>query len=295
MPPSNPVRDGTVARIPSVVTLLMVLLGVPGLSPAWEVQIEGFTEPYRTIDVAAAETGVITAIAVREGETVRQGQTLATLDMEVFLATLQIAKLSMEARGKLGAAQAELELRKRRFEKLQALRAEAHASEQELERAQRDLAVAQAEVEAATEELQIRKLEYERIQAQIERRTVRAPSDGVITSIYKEPGEFVAPNDPRVLTIVQLDPLLATFSVPAHRAGQLSTGKQVAVRFPESGKTVQAAVELVAPVTDAQSGTVRVKVRIDNPKGLHRSGSRCTLELPGSPLRPGAPSRQSPR
>ena len=37
----------------------------------------------------------------------------------------------------------------------------------------------------------------------------------------------------------------------------------------------------VAPITDAESGTVRVKVRIDNPNGNYRSGERWTLEVMG--------------
>ena len=31
--------------------------------------------------------------------------------------------------------------------------------------------------------------------------------------------------------------------------------------------------------TDAESGTVRVKVRLENSASVHRSGERCTLEL----------------
>ena len=47
-------------------------------------QVEGFTQPYRTINVAAVEVGIITAIDVREGDVVSRGQILATLDQEVL-------------------------------------------------------------------------------------------------------------------------------------------------------------------------------------------------------------------
>jgi multidrug efflux pump subunit AcrA (membrane-fusion protein) len=51
----------------------------------------------------------------------------------------------------------------------------------------------------------------------------------------------------------------------------------------DSSASVQGAVESVSPVTDAESGTVRVKVCFDNPKGEYRSGQRCTLRFSDQP------------
>ena len=42
---------------------------------------------------------------------------------------------------------------------------------------------------------------------------------------------------------------------------------------------VKGAIDFISPVTDAESGTVRVKVRIDNPQNKYRSGQRCALQL----------------
>ena len=56
--------------------------------------VDGFTEPYRTINVSAAEQGVITTLFVKEGDTVHEGQLLATLDTDVLEATLEIAKVA---------------------------------------------------------------------------------------------------------------------------------------------------------------------------------------------------------
>ena len=36
-------------------------------------------------------------------------------------------------------------------------------------------------------------------------------------------------------------------------------------------------MEFIAPVTEAESGTVRVKVLIDNAHGAYRCGIRCLL------------------
>jgi RND family efflux transporter MFP subunit len=240
--------------------------------------IDGFTEPYRTINVAAAESGIIFAVHVREGEAVHKGQVLATLDQELFLSSLEIARQGMEAKGQLNSAVAELRMRKTRLERLEALRPEGHASQEELDRAIAELEIAEAKVLATKEALIVKQLEYERAKLQIERRLIRSPIDGVITKTHKEEGEFVAPNEPVILTLVQLDPLLAIFSVPAELAAQLSLGQRVALGFPNSQEIANGTVDFLSPVTDAESGTVRVKVRILNEQGRYRSGERCTLK-----------------
>ena len=262
-----------------VVLFLLLLVSLLSGREA-SAQIDGFTEPYRTIHVAAPESGIVTNLAVREGDRVKRGQVLAELDLSVWLAALEIAKKRMELQGRLQSAKAELRIRKVRLSKLEALRTKGYARQEEVDRAKADMEIASAGLLAAQEEQLIRKLEYAKIKAQVERRTIRSPIAGVVTKLHKEEAEFVAPNDPQILTIVQLDPLRATFSVSPIQAVRLSKLQKVRVSFTDLPQSAEAAVEFISPVTDAESGTVRIKVIIDNPKSLYRSGERCALLLP---------------
>lgn len=264
--------------------VLLVLLA--NVAVAVALPADGFTEPYRTIEVGSAETGTISAVEVREGDEVRQGDVLAVLDRDVLSALLAIAEQAMRSRGELDATTAELRLKRHRLAKLELLRTKGHAYEEEVERARADVAIAEAQVRSAKEELLIRKLEHRKILAQIEQRTLRAPMDGVIVRIQKDIGEYVAPNDPYVLTLVQLDPLLVTFSLTSAQAEQLHAGQEVLLwstdavtETTDSVQQMQGTVEYVAPVTDADSGTVRVKIRVANPDGRYRAGERYTLDL----------------
>jgi RND family efflux transporter MFP subunit len=260
--------------------LLAASLGMwfPG-SLGWSAEIDGFTEPYRTVNVAAVETGTIKSISVREGDPVEKGQVLAQLDNELYLALLAIADESMRAQGQLKSAQAELEMRCQRLEKLEELRTQGHARQEEVERARADVAIGDARVLSAKEVLEVKRLEYEKVKVQLERRVIRAPLSGTVNVLYKDEGEFVAPNDPYVLEIVELDPLLATFSVPSYLAVRLQVAQSVPVFLDDASQFVQGTIELISPVTDAESGTVRVKIRIPNAEGKYRSGERCTLQI----------------
>ena len=246
---------------------------------AFAASFDGFTEPYRKIDVAAAETGVVAKILVHEGDRVAKGQSLATLDNDVLEVSREIAEANLQAQGKLDSALAERGLRATRLQRLEPLRAEGHASQEEVDRAKADLAVADANVRIAREQRLLDGLERKKIEAMIERRTLRSPIDGVVSKIYRDEREFVSPNAAAVLTVVQLDPLRVIFSLPTAAAAGLTAAQAVTVELPESGVKVRGKVEFIAPVTEAESGTVRVKVVVENPDGAYRCGVRCLLNL----------------
>jgi RND family efflux transporter MFP subunit len=183
----------------------------------------------------------------------------------------------MQAAGRLDAALADLQLRQDRLAKLELLRVDGHARQEELDRASAEVAVAAANVRTAREDQLTKKLECERLKVQLERRTIRAPVTGVVTKLHKQLGEFVSPSNPDVLTVVQLDPLLANFTIMSHQAPELSIGQKVKLRLLSGNTEIVGVVDFIAPTTDAESGTVRVKVRLENSAGKLRSGERCKL------------------
>ncbi len=257
------------------------LLAIAGLltavPAAVALEVDGFTEPYRDIDVAASEAGLLERIEVKEGDRVTAGQLLARLDDTVLQATLAIAKTAVESQGRLESAEAELKLQSEMVAKLHGLRQRGHASRQEIERAESQLQIARANVRAMREQHRIKSLEYRRTRAQLKQRRLTSPIDGIVTHIHKDRGEFVSLSDPVVLKVVQLDPLLVVFSVPAKLGRALSAGQSADVRIAES--TVQGEVEFVSPSTDPQSGTTRVRVRIPNAGERLPSGAPCRLLL----------------
>lgn len=266
-------RRAWIAAPAALVTLIAAAAGA--------AEYDGFTEPYRTVNVGSAESGVIERLAVDEGDTVSRGDLIFELDNDVLRATLEVARAQMEVQGALQAAEAEVRLRRAYLEQLRKLRPDGHATQQEVNQAVTEFEAAEARLLAAQENLHIRRLEFERIKAQIAHRQIRAPITGVVTRLHKREGEFAALNDPVVLTIVQLERLWGVFSVDSAEARSLQLGQHVTIRIgSEQHRTVRGTVEFVSPVTDAESGTVRIKVALTNNEGNLHSGERCTLVLP---------------
>ncbi len=284
-PPRSPPRTHARRRCFAGRFALIALAALPAAAQAQSV--EGFTEPSHSIDVAAAEPGIVVRIEVREAQRVAEGQVLARLDADVLEATLLIARELRDAKGQLESALAEASLKAHRAAQLAELRRQDAVTADELFQAEAEKRVAEANVLVAREALRVKQLEHERVKAQLERRLVRSPIGGVVTEIHKDRGECVTAIDPVVMTVVQLDPLLAIFSVAPGQADALSVGAAVKVGISSphaaADHALDGTIETVSPVAHAQSGTVRVKVRLPNPEGRIRSGVKCRLILPDAP------------
>lgn len=261
--------------------LLLYALALTGLPMQSVAQIsagrvKGFTEPFRSIDVAAAEAGILAGVQVVEGDRVGSGDVLAFLSQDVLKASLAMAVEGENAPGKLNSVEAERDMQRERLEKIRGLFQRRHASQVEIDRAVSQLEVAEAQVQAVRDELRIKSLEIRRIEAQLEQRRMRSPIDGIVTRVFKEPGEFVSANDPVVATVVQLDPLLVVFSVPDSQALTMSVGQSVPLLI-GIDEEVMATVDFISPTIEAQSGTRRVKILIENSDLRLPSGQTCYL------------------
>lgn len=269
-------RSLNASRVPALLGLAL-LWATPSFGRAQEFD-EGFIEPFRTIDVACEEAGIVEAVPVQEGQAVAAGGTLCQLQSRMQRKLLAIAEQNMQSVGRTQVAEAELELRESRRALLERLLADGHARPEEVRRARAEADIASANLLAAREEAVARQLEYERVRVAIERRTVTAPTSGVVLRVHKEVGEFVSPGDPVVVTLVQLDRLLANFTIPSEEVDRFSLRQRLRVRIGDGRRVAAGLVHALSPVTDAESGTVLMKVLIENPEGKYRAGERCSLE-----------------
>ena len=249
-------------------------------------ELLGFTEPSRVIKAATDQVGIIDKVLVEEGQMVKAGQPLAELNRDVHEALLAVSEYRKNSEGQLRAASAELKMYRDRLQKYETLRKDGFAQQIEVERAATDSEVADAKLQLAREEKRTRELEFESNRIQLSNRIIRSPIDGAIVELLKDEGEFVANHSPELLVIVDLDPLLAVVTIPSSMAVRMSKGERVPVHFQATGQTAVGVVSVISPVTDPESGTVRVKLKIANRDGVYRSGERITinLEAPKGPL-----------
>ena len=241
-------------------------------------QVVGFTEPYKQIKLSSDELGSIAEMFVAEGDFVTANTPIAKLDARVQELQLRIATQVASTKSELLGAERILEKRRTILNRLRQLQANGHAGDAEIIRAEMEFSIAEAQLMSAKEDSVVREIEMQRAEMQLQRRSILAPFDGVVSEIHRDKGEYLSPLNPEVVTIVQIDRLFATFNVPSSQVSSFRVGTTHQVEL-ANGSYVDAVVEKVGVVTDAQSGTVVIKLVIENVDGNIRSGESVVLNI----------------
>jgi membrane fusion protein (multidrug efflux system) len=233
---------------------------------AWPAALSaiGTMAAVQGVTVSADLPGTIDRIAFDSGRAVRQGDVLAQLDMR-------------QERAQLAAVEAQRELARLNFDRMQGL-----LNERVISRAEFDKATAeQRETEARVGE----------IRAAIDRKTIRAPFTGILGLRQVNVGQYLAGGDPLV-SLQSLDPIYVNFGVPQQDAAQARIGRVVRVAAaPPSTSAGQPApspsdaLELAGRVTaidsivDEKTRNIQVQATLANPGGRLRPGMFVQAEL----------------
>ncbi len=255
----------------------IAMISGPSISFAQD-KINGFTEPLRTIDLASDETGAISTLAVDEGSRINEGEIVAKLDDRVQRLQVESARHLTESTSALEAARRALEKRTLITSRIQQLIETGHATDSELIRADLEESIARAKFVSAEEEFVGRQIDLRRAELLLERRLIRAPFNGVVSTIHRREGEFLSPVHPEIITLIQVDELIAVFNVPSDQIESMKQTDQIEVNFLDGNQHI-GKIHSIGVQTDAESGTVQVKIALDNAEGKLRSGEQCYLEV----------------
>lgn len=248
------------------------------MTVAAQCQIEGFTEPYRQIDLSTEEAGAIAVMPIEEGQFVAEDEVICELDKSLQEIQVELAKQRAESKGQVWTSEQSLQQRQTVNDRIRLLQQTGNATESELLRSQMELSIAKGKVLVAKEEAAIRDIEYRQALLQLERRRIRAPFAGIVSKVHRKQGEFVSTLQPEVITLIQVDKLLAKFNVPSSQVDQFQPGAEFELTL-SNGDKVNATVYRVAVNTDAQSGTVEIKLLINNADNRIRAGELLNLNI----------------
>lgn len=111
---------------------------------------------------------------------------------------------------------------------------------------------------------------------------ITAPADGVIVKKSISPGEMAQPGSP-ILTLVNMDSVMVELSVADNQISQIKTGSAVSVKVHNvPDQTFAGTVVFVSPVSNPNSNTFPVKVKVDNKDGLLFAGMVAEVSLDGA-------------
>lgn len=220
------------------------------------LEATGTVSALTSVDVKPQMASVVTQVHVKEGQFVRRGDLLFTLD-------------SRSEQANLGKAQAQLQKdlaaladAQRQFARSQELFAQNFISQGAVD-TNRALVESQQAVVAADRAA----IDAARVALSYAR--IAAPSGGRVGQIPVVAGSYVQPGGAALVTITQLDPISVAFSLPQRNlpdalAALRGSGAPVQAQLPDGRGTLAGRLQFVDNAVDAATGTVRVKAQFDN-------------------------------
>jgi membrane fusion protein, multidrug efflux system len=218
-------------------------------------QANGTVTPIRTVDLHPQTTATIRQVHIKEGQFVKAGELMFSLDDREDRANLDKAQAQVE-RDRASLADVE-----RQFKRSQDLFAQHFIAQSAVDtlRAQVDQARATLQADVAAARASSVTTSYT---------AIRAPMAGRVGGINVYPGSLVQPAT-SLTTITQLDPITVAFtlpetSLPALLAAQ-KRGKVDVEALPGADLApVKGQLSFVDNTVDPQAGTIKVKAEFDN-------------------------------
>lgn len=219
-----------------------------------EVRAVGRIVSNQSVSVRSRVSGPIVAVRLVEGQQVRKGDVLLEIDPRPYRAALA------EARARLAQDRARAESARADARRFAELVEKEYVTRQQHEQAAAN-AAALAAVVAADQAA------VERAALELSHCTIRAPLAGRTGRLLVHAGNLVAANGAPLVTIEQVKPVHAAFSVPERHLARLHGWREapppVRVRA-AGGEEITGALDFVDNAVDLATGTILLKARIPN-------------------------------
>ncbi|TMB73929.1 MAG: efflux RND transporter periplasmic adaptor subunit [Deltaproteobacteria bacterium] len=208
-----------------------------------QVRAVGNVEAYSTVSIKSQVTGVLMKAHFKEGQNVKQGQLLFTIDPRPLEATLK------QAEATLARDSAQLQNAREQARRYADLVKKQYVSQEQYDKIRADADAAEAVVQADHAGV-------ENAKVQLSYCYIYSPLDGQVGSLLVNEGNLVRVNDGTPLVVInQLTPVNVTFSVPEQNLVDIK---------PDEGRPEEGSLTFVDNAVDRSTGTIKLKAEFSN-------------------------------
>jgi membrane fusion protein (multidrug efflux system) len=240
-------RDG----MPTLPTMAIAVQRADRGSIATYYRATASLDPDKRADLLARTSGVVERLLAEEGDRVEAGEVLLHLEDD-------------EYRHRKTLAEADVDQHRLRYERAETLLEQGLTSTEAFETARRDLRSAEAALDLAVLEHSYTK--------------VRAPFDGRVVRRWVDLGQTVS-NGTELFTLADMSRLLARVHVPAKEFRSIRTDQPVELVVTSTGDRLTGRIDLVNPMVDPDSGTIKVTVEVTEYPKTTRPGDFVEVSI----------------
>jgi membrane fusion protein (multidrug efflux system) len=202
--------------------------------------------------VSADLAGTVERITFDSGRAVRQGDVLVQLD-------------TRQERAQLAAMEAQRDLARVNFDRMQGLL--------------KDNVISRAEYDSATADTKQTEARVGEIRAAIERKTIRAPFSGILGIRQVNLGQYLSSGDP-IVQLQSLNPIYVNFGVPQHVTTQVRVGREVRITSDDlAGAEFTGRITALDSIVKEDTRNIQVQATLVNPDGTLRPGMFVHAEI----------------
>jgi membrane fusion protein (multidrug efflux system) len=226
---------------------------IVALQEEWPATLNaiGTLAPVQGVTVSADLPGIVERVQFESGQAVRAGQVLAVLD-------------TRQEQAQLAAIEAQRELARLTFDRVQGLLNEKVISRAEFDRATADYRQNDAKVGE--------------VQAVVQRKTIRAPFSGILGIRQVNVGQYLT-GGAALVTLQSLNPIYVNFGVPQQSVGQIPVGRVVHIRANDGATAWTGRVSAIDSLVDETTRNITVQATLANPDGKLRPGMFVQTEV----------------
>lgn len=232
-----------------------------------QIYTSGKLEAGNSTDIYSPTTGVVEKVEVKQGDTIKQGQVLMTLQIDDVKEQIEKERLSLEM--------IELERRdakKQHFDMFkQQMTEDPSAEVEELDLSSFDLRIQNSKLTIAS------------LEKRLNNRVVYAEEDGVLTQVLVDPGQMIAEGG-QIATVVDLSSYKVKANLNELDAGKVSEGLQAIITGDSIEESYEGKVSYMSPIAiladqTSKDASVEMTVELSRTSPELRPGYNVTIEL----------------
>lgn len=299
---------GGVFALKNRAPVVEVAVARPAGDPAQQTLLNasGYVTPRRKATIAAKITGRVTGVFFDEGNRVKEGQLLATLDDSDVRRALDSAVADRNsAKAAIQDLQVQLRYAEIQLHRATELKAASVESQDQLDNAQTAADSLRAKIALAKQQVAASEARISEAQQAVDNCTIRAPFAGIIVSKDAQVGEMVSPisagggfTRTGIATIVDMNSNEVEVDVNEAYIARVEPGQRVTSTldaYPDW--QIPSHVRTVIPTADRQKATVKVRISFDklDPRILPDMGVKVGFLAEDDAKKKGAEKEKGPR
>jgi RND family efflux transporter MFP subunit len=246
-----------------------------------EINVTGIIDFENSTNLNSQLSGTVASVAVVEGQLIKAGEIVLSLDKSELLIQLQQAQTNLtrseeaanQAKIALDAAQKDLELDEQLF-------AAGAIAQKEIDLLTVNRDLAQSAFETQNAGVAASRAAIESIRISLAKADIKSPVDGIVASCGVSPGETVTPAVTLVSIISTIDNATLNVLVDESKINCLAAGQPATIESPAMpGQAIPGEIIFVSSVSVATGQFFPVKIKAADPEQALRAGMTATARI----------------